>query len=106
MLDTITLTITDRAGRPHHIEAPSDMNLNLMEICRIHDLGVEGTCGGMALCASCQIYINSSATIPSPSEAEMDMLDQAFHVRKNSRLGCQIKINDHINGLEFEIAPQ
>ncbi len=49
--DIITLTVVDREGAEHVIEAPTDMNFNLMEICRASDLPVEGTCGGMALCA-------------------------------------------------------
>ncbi|MBS1619200.1 MAG: 2Fe-2S iron-sulfur cluster binding domain-containing protein [Bacteroidetes bacterium] len=106
MKDTVTLYITDREGLEHTVEAPTDMNLNLMEICRMENLGVEGTCGGMALCASCQVYVESSHELPEQSDAELDMLDQAFHVQKNSRLGCQIKIHPEIDGLKVQIAPK
>ncbi|MBS1594361.1 MAG: 2Fe-2S iron-sulfur cluster binding domain-containing protein [Bacteroidetes bacterium] len=106
MKDTVTLYITDRAGLEHTVEAPTDMNLNLMEICRMENLGVEGTCGGMALCASCQVYVESGHELPEQSDAELDMLDQAFHVQKNSRLGCQIKIHPEIDGLKVQIAPK
>ncbi len=106
MKDTITLYITDREGLEHTVEAPTDMNLNLMEVCRMENLGVEGTCGGMALCASCQVYVESGHDLPEQSDAELDMLDQAFHVRKNSRLGCQIRIHQEIDGLKVQIAPK
>jgi 2Fe-2S ferredoxin len=103
--DTISVTIIDREGGEHSIEAPTDMNLNVMEICRMNDLGVEGTCGGMALCASCQVYVESDHELHEPSDAELDMLDQAFHVRPDSRLGCQIKLVDELDGLVVRVAP-
>ena len=105
MKDTITVTVIDREGIPHQIETPTDMNLNMMEICRMSDLGVEGTCGGMALCASCQVYVESDHELSGQSDAEMDMLDQAFFVKSNSRLGCQLKIKKELEGLVVRIAP-
>ncbi len=99
------MTIIDREGTPHQIDAPTDMNLNMMEMCRMSDLGVEGTCGGMALCASCQVYVESDHQLPSQSDAELDMLDQAFFVKPNSRLGCQLKIKEELEGLVVRIAP-
>lgn len=106
MKDTIILYITDRSGTTHTIEAPTDMNLNLMEVCKMSELGVLGTCGGMALCASCQVYVDSDHELPSQSDAELDMLDQAFHVQPNSRLGCQLHINENLDGLKVTIAPE
>ncbi len=106
MKDTISVTVIDRAGEEHTIEAPTDMNLNMMEICRMNDLGVEGTCGGMALCASCQVYVESGHPLHEPSDAELDMLDQAFHVRPNSRLGCQIRLTEALDRLVVRVAPK
>ena len=51
------------------------MNLNLMELMKIHELPVEGTCGGMALCASCHVYIKSNHELPEMSNDEQAMLD-------------------------------
>lgn len=104
--DMIAITVIDREGASHLLEAPTDMNLNLMELCRMNDLGVEGTCGGMALCASCQVYIESDQALHSQTDAELDMLDQAFHVQPNSRLGCQIKLTNEIDGLVVRVAPK
>ncbi|MEL6388842.1 MAG: 2Fe-2S iron-sulfur cluster-binding protein [Bacteroidota bacterium] len=103
--DIISIKVIDREGQSHDIEAPTDMNFNLMEICRASDLDVEGTCGGMALCASCHVYVRSRHDLPKPSDDEEDMLDQAFFVEDNSRLGCQIPISSVIDGLEVELAP-
>lgn len=105
MSDLITIHITDRQGVVHNLEAPTDMNLNVMELCKSYELEVEGTCGGMALCASCQCYINSTHSLPEKSEDEEAMLYEAFHVKENSRLGCQIVLTPEIDGLEIELAP-
>ncbi len=101
----IRLTIIDREGTPHEVDAPTDMNLNLMELCKAGGLPVEGTCGGMALCASCHVYVESAHDLPPRSDAEEDMLDQAFFVRPNSRLGCQIHLAEELDGLVVALAP-
>ena len=101
----VHITVIDREGVSHDIEAPTDMNFNLMEICKASDLPVEGTCGGMALCASCHVYVQSDHMLSDPTMDEEDMLDQAFFVEDNSRLSCQIKISDKIEGLVVQLAP-
>ncbi len=105
MKDTIQVTIIDREGKEHLLDAPTDMNMNIMEICKSYELPVEGTCGGMALCASCQVYLESDTQLPEQNDSELAMLDQAFHVRDNSRLGCQIRITEEIDGMVLRLAP-
>ena len=105
MKDTIQVTIIDREGKEHLLDAPTDMNMNIMEICKSYELPVEGTCGGMALCASCQVYLESDMQLPEQSDSELVMLDQAFHVKDNSRLGCQIRITEAIDGIVLRLAP-
>ena len=53
----IKITVIDREGITHQLDAPTDMAMNLMEVCKAYELPVEGTCGGMAMCASCQCYV-------------------------------------------------
>lgn len=106
MENTITINIIDRAGKLHELKAPTDMNLNLMEVCRSFELPVEGRCGGMAMCATCQVYLESTTQLPDQSDSELDMLDEAFFVKNNSRLGCQIKISDEIDGITVRLAPE
>lgn len=101
----IIIHITDREDIIHDIEVPTDIDLNLMELCKASDLPVAGTCGGMALCASCHVYVLSEHTLPEPSYDEINMLDQAFFVEQNSRLGCQIKIREELDGLRVKLAP-
>lgn len=96
----------DRENTEHILEAPIDMGLNVMDLCKSYELPVKGTCGGVALCATCQVYVRSAHELPAPSDDEMNMLDQAFFVQPNSRLGCQIKINTRdLDGLELTLAP-
>ena len=103
--DLITVFVTDREGETHELETPTDMNLNLMEVLKSYELPVEGTCGGMALCASCHCYVESDHDLKPASEDEEDMLDQAFYVEDNSRLSCQIRIEPDKHGLRVKLAP-
>lgn len=100
----IKVTVIDREGAPHELDAPTDMNMNMMELCKSYELPVEGTCGGMAMCASCHMYVQSEHELPEMSEDEEDMLDQAFFVEDNSRLGCQIHLTDDMDGLVVKLA--
>lgn len=105
----ISITIIDRDGVTHNIEAPTDMAMNLMEVVRSYELAPEGTigvCGGMAMCASCQCYVNSEHSLPEMQDDEEAMLSEAFYVKDNSRLGCQIHITQDLEGLEVELAPE
>lgn len=105
----IKITITDRDGVAHEIDAPTDMNMNLMEVVRSYELAPEGTigiCGGMAMCASCQCYVESNHELPEMSDDEDAMLADAFYVEDNSRLGCQIHISESMHGLRVRLAPE
>ena len=106
-MSDITIKIKDREGKMHELQAPTDMAMNLMEVCKAYELPVEGTCGGMAMCASCQCYILSDdITLPEMKDDEEAMLSEAFYVKPNSRLGCQIPITEELEGLEVELAPE
>ena len=102
----IRIYVTDREGTRHELIAPTDMQMNLMEVCKAYELPVEGTCGGMALCASCQCYVESSHPLPERSDDEEAMLAEAFHVKDTSRLGCQILMTTELDGLEIVLAPE
>lgn len=107
-MSDITLKITDRDGLLYELQAPTDMNMNLMEVMRAYEIaqdGEIGVCGGMAMCASCQCYVQNDVPLPEKSEEEEAMLFEAFHVQANSRLGCQIPITNDIDGLEVILAP-
>ncbi|MEM1001618.1 MAG: ferredoxin [Bacteroidota bacterium] len=105
----VNITIIDRDGVEHNVEAPTDMAMNLMEVVRAFELAPEGTigvCGGMAMCASCQCYVLSDHELPEMQDDEEAMLSEAFYVKDNSRLGCQIQIAPEMEGLKVELAPE
>jgi len=102
----ITVTVIDRKGVKHELAGPTDMNMNIMELCKAYELPVLGECGGMAMCATCQCYLESDTPLNEQSDDELDMLDQAFFVEDNSRLGCQIQLTDAIDGIVIRLAPE
>jgi ferredoxin len=109
MPQDVTIFITDRNGLKHEVLAPTDMNMNVMELIRSYELAEEGTvgvCGGMAMCASCQCYLLNDVLKTERNDDEEAMLADAYHVKENSRLGCQIHISEELEGLELEIAPE
>ena len=102
----INITVVDREGTEHKLEAPTDMNMNMMELCKSYELPVAGTCGGMAMCASCQIYVLTNHAPLTRSEDEQAMLDEAWHVEDNSRLGCQVFMANSLDGLTVRLADE
>lgn len=109
MSQDVKITIIDREGVSHTVDAPTDMNMNVMELVRMYELAPEGTigtCGGMAMCASCQCYVVNDVPLPERNDDEEAMLSEAFNVKENSRLGCQINLTQEIDGLSVELAPE
>lgn len=102
----VSIKVIDRVQKEHEILAPTDMGMNLMEVLKSYELPVEGICGGMAMCASCHCYLKSDHLDSEPNGDEQAMLDEAFDVKDNSRLACQIKITEALNGLVIELAPE
>jgi 2Fe-2S ferredoxin len=82
------------------------MNMNLMELCKSYELPVEGVCGGMAMCASCQVYVHTDQHFGERNDDEEAMLDEAYYVQDNSRLGCQIHLTTDLEGMCIELAPE
>ena len=106
MSTNVSITVVDREGKEHDFSVPTDTNLNLMEVCKGFELPVEGICGGMAMCASCQVYILTDEHFGERNDDEEAMLDEAYFVEENSRLGCQIPITPELNGLKVALAPE
>ena len=105
----VSIKIKDREGVVHEVQAPTDMNMNIMELVRAYELAPEGTigvCGGMAMCASCQCYLLNDVLKTERNDDEEAMLADAYHVKDNSRLCCQIHITEELEGLAIEIAPE
>ena len=100
------IIVTDREGNKRILEG--DTNSTLMEIIRDEGGDIEAACGGCCACATCHVYIDEKwiNKLNPIEDDEESMLDQAFDVKKNSRLSCQINLNDDLDGLELELAPE
>ena len=63
--------------------------------------GIEAECGGACACSTCHVYVDEAwrEKTGEPSPMEEDMLDFAFEVKPNSRLSCQIKVSEALDGL-------
>lgn len=102
----VRIEVIDHDDHTHHLEIPTDVGLNVMEACKANDLPILGTCGGMALCGSCHVYVLSDHHLSEKSAEEEEMLDILYSTRNNSRLCCQIRVNETIDGLRIRLAPE
>ena len=98
--------VKDRQGNTQELQA--EAGLTLMEIIRDAGLDIEAACGGCCACATCHVYIDNdwNGKLPKIEDDEESMLDQAFNLKVNSRLGCQIEFNDGLDGIKVELAPE
>jgi len=81
------------------IEIPEGINLSLMEVLKASDYPVLATCGGMALCATCHVEIEKgSENLPAATDIELDMIDTLPDASDRSRLACQIRVNENLQG--------
>ena len=97
--------VTDQTGTRHTLEALE--GFRVMEIIRDWGLNIKAECGGACACATCHVHVDADWTgklFPMEAEEE-DMLDQAFDVRDNSRLSCQLLMSEDLDGLEITLAP-
>tara|TARA_Y100000589_G_C26847807_1_gene504657 strand:+ start:11 stop:334 length:324 start_codon:yes stop_codon:yes gene_type:complete len=106
LINEINIKVIDRNGELHNLKGPIDMNLNVMELLKINELPVEGTCGGMAMCASCHVYVVSDHILPEKTFDEIAMLEESWDMEDNSRLSCQLKLSEQLEGLTIQIAPE
>ena len=99
------ITVTDRDGNKQILEG--ETNNTLMEIIRDENLEIEAACGGCCACATCHVYVDDKwiDKLEPKNDDEESMLDQAFYVKQNSRLSCQIQLSEKLDGLELELAP-
>jgi ferredoxin len=100
----ITLTIEDRDGSRRPVEIPEDINLSLMEVLKASEHHILATCGGMALCATCHVQVvKGPEQYFHPTDVELDLLDTLPDASSASRLACQLRIRDDMDGMVFRI---
>jgi len=104
-MDDMKIKVTDQQGGEHEVDALDGWRV--MEIIRDHGLPIKAECGGACSCATCHVYVDEKwgKKLHAPREDEIEMLDEAFEVEDNSRLSCQIIMNEELDGLHVTLAP-
>ena len=98
----ILFEVEDVRGNIQNIEVPEEISLSLMEVLKASEYSIQATCGGMALCATCHVdVVNGIENLGLPNDAELDMIDTLPNAGTNSRLACQIRISEQLNGARF-----
>ena len=97
------MTFIDADGNRKDVDAP--VGLSVLEIAHKNGLDLEGACEGSLACSTCHVVVEDKwfAKLDEASEEEEDMLDLAFGLTHTSRLGCQIKMTDELDGLEVTL---
>ena len=98
------ITFVQPDGRQQTVDA--EVGFTVMEVAKKNLIdGIEAECGGACACATCHVYVDAGWREKAGKAAAMeeDMLDFAFDVREESRLSCQIKVSDAIDGLVLRI---
>lgn len=100
----INFTVEDQDGNRQEIEAPEDMGLSLMEVLKASEYPVLATCGGMALCATCHVeVVEGSDELGEASDIELDQLENLPEYYPTSRLACQIRIGEVLQGATIRL---
>ncbi|MDR3471934.1 MAG: 2Fe-2S iron-sulfur cluster-binding protein [Devosia sp.] len=96
--------VTDQQGVEHELEGLDGWRA--MEVIRDWGLNIKAECGGACSCATCHVYVGNdwSAKLPPPSHDEEDLLFASPDKRENSRLSCQILLNEALDGIELTLA--
>ena len=98
------ITYIEFGGKEHVVDVPN--GLTVMEGARDNGIpGIEADCGGACACSTCHVYVHPDwvEKLPPIDAMEEDMLDFAFDVKDSSRLSCQIRVSDDIDGLVLRV---
>ena len=82
-------------------KATAEIGETILEVARANDVNIEGACGGNMACATCHLVVRKKLydILPKPSDDDSDMLELASGLTLTSRLGCQIKVTEELDGL-------
>lgn len=98
------LTVKDRNDEVRVLDIPIDAEYNIMEVLKTFGYKMRATCGGMGLCADCHCRIlEGYDQLNTMTEQELDTLDEIPDAAFNSRLSCQIKPGEQINGVYLQL---
>ena len=101
--DMAKITFVNRDGSEKTVDARD--GLSVMEVAIDNDVDIEAACEGSLACATCHMVLDPAwyEKLDPPSEEEEDMLDLAFGLTRTSRLTCQIRVSDAIDGMRVSL---
>jgi 2Fe-2S ferredoxin len=99
------IVVTDQQGEEHELEGLDGWRV--MEVIRDWGLDIKAECGGSCTCATCHVWVDPEwyDRLPGPSDDEEDLIYSSLDQKPNSRLSCQILLNDELDGLRVTLTP-
>lgn len=78
---------------------------SVLDVAQANDIDMEGACEGSMACSTCHVIVGERwyDLLPEPKEEEEDMLDLAFDLKETSRLGCQVVLEEKLDGIELRL---
>jgi ferredoxin len=103
MSSTVNVNFRLQDGTIKTVSAP--IGLSVLEVAHQNEIPLEGACEGSLACSTCHVIVSDDfyGKLPQATEDEEDMLDLAFGLKPTSRLGCQIILNEDLDGITFEV---
>ena len=103
----VAINVTNRAGQKQTLQGQA--GATLMEVLRDHNMDIEAICGGCCSCATCHVFIDDAwaPKLPALSADEQELVEETESYRPgHSRLSCQIKLTDSLDGISLTVAPE
>ncbi len=101
------IIVTDRGGDSHVFQAES--GLSLMQNLKDQGLDIAAICGGCCSCATCHVHVDPAwiVAVGAPAADELELMQDSAHFRPGpSRLSCQIRVDEKLDGLRVTLAPE
>jgi len=102
---TVGFTFVNKDGSRKEVREP--IGTSVLEAAHKNDVDLEGACEASLACSTCHVYVEKKfySQLAEPTDEENDMLDLAFELKENSRLGCQVILKPELEGMEIALPP-
>jgi ferredoxin, 2Fe-2S len=102
----VRISFISSSGKSNDLDV--EEGLSVLEVAHANGIDIEGACEGAMACSTCHLIINNDwfLRLPNPSDEEQDMLDLTHGLTKTSRLGCQIRLDQSLDGLIVHLPPE
>jgi len=99
----VTVKFIRRSGISHEVQGEEGQSV--LEVSDDNDIGIEGACEGSMACSTCHVIVEERwvKKLLDPSEEEQDMLDLTYGLTPTSRLGCQIRLTQDLDGITLAL---